>query len=185
MNYQKHYDRLMDRARSRILDCYTESHHITPVCMGGKGTEEVRLTAEEHYVAHQLLVKIYPKNSKLIYAANMMTMGKNRNNKVFGWIRRKFSKEHSKWMKENGSPPPKATRESGLKSYQTQLKNGTYSPPPHKVNKTSFTSEKLKGNKFASLPWITNGVDSKKLKNNEQMPVDWHFGRRIKCQNSL
>ena len=73
MNYQKHYNKLINRARSRILDYYCESHHIVPVCMGGKGTEEVLLTPEEHYVAHQLLVKMYPNNSRLIYAANMMS----------------------------------------------------------------------------------------------------------------
>jgi len=50
-----------------------------------------RLTPEEHYVAHQLLVKIYPHNQKLLYAVRMMTIGRYRNNKLYGWIRRRLS----------------------------------------------------------------------------------------------
>jgi len=62
--------------------------------MGGNNGANniVDLTAEEHYVAHQLLVKIYPDNFKLVYAAWAMSMSNEfaiRNNKRFGWIRRK------------------------------------------------------------------------------------------------
>ena len=94
MNYQKHYDSLMNRAKNRLLEGYCETHHIIPRCMGGTDdpTNLVDLTAEEHYVAHQLLVKIYPHNSKLVYAANMMTVSSHvnvRNNKLYGWIRKK------------------------------------------------------------------------------------------------
>ena len=96
MNYQKHYDALMNRAKNRLLEGYYETHHIIPRCMGGKNDADnlVDLTAEEHYVAHQLLVKIYPDNSKLVYAANMMTMSSSdnvRNNKLYAWIRKKVS----------------------------------------------------------------------------------------------
>ena len=96
MNYQKHYDALMNRAKNRLLEGYCETHHIIPRCMGGKNDEDnlVDLTAEEHYIAHQLLVKIYPHNFKLVYAANMMTCSSHvnvRNNKLYGWIRRKMS----------------------------------------------------------------------------------------------
>ena len=48
----------------------------------------VELTPEEHYVAHQLLVKMYPDIDNLVYAANKMTVtSKNtkRNNKRYGW----------------------------------------------------------------------------------------------------
>lgn len=96
MNYQQHYDNLMNRAKDRNLTGYSERHHILPRCLGGGNEAEnlVRLTAEEHYVAHQLLVKIHPGNHRLIWAAMAMTNGtKNhqRSNKVHGWLRRKFS----------------------------------------------------------------------------------------------
>jgi hypothetical protein len=98
MNYKKTYDALIQRAIGRFLTGYLESHHIIPKCMGGTNDSNnlVHLTPEEHYVAHLLLVKMYPKNKKLIFAANMMA---NRNNKAYGWIKRKFSIEISRQNK--------------------------------------------------------------------------------------
>lgn len=95
MNYTLIYEKLINRAKTRILSSYTESHHIIPKCMNGTDDKEnlVNLTPEEHYVAHQLLVKIHPNNTKLIYAANMMSVSTKyviRNNKSFGWIRKAF-----------------------------------------------------------------------------------------------
>lgn len=96
MNYQAHYQRLVDRAKSRILEGYVERHHITPKCIGGSNDKSniVLLTPEEHYVAHQLLVKIYPHVKGLVYACIAMC-GKGRtqtrNNKAYGWIRKSQS----------------------------------------------------------------------------------------------
>jgi len=92
VDYQKIYNTLIERGRSRKLDCYVEKHHIVPRCLGGSDdtTNLVELTPEEHYVAHQLLVKIYPGNHKLIRAATMMIPNRP-SNKLYGWVRRKFS----------------------------------------------------------------------------------------------
>lgn len=100
MNYETHYDTLNERARNRVLEGYTERHHVVPRCMGGSDNANniVRLTAEEHYVAHQLLVKIYPENNKLIYAANMMSVGRI-NNRKYGWLKKKHAKVVSENMK--------------------------------------------------------------------------------------
>lgn len=61
--------------------------------MGGKDVKEnlAYLTPEEHYVAHQLLVKIHPEEHSLVKAAFMMSTGRSRNNKIYGWVKRKFS----------------------------------------------------------------------------------------------
>jgi hypothetical protein len=60
--------------------------------MGGGNDSEniVALTAEEHYVAHQLLAKMYPTNPGLVSAAILMTGG-SKGNKIYGWLRRRFS----------------------------------------------------------------------------------------------
>jgi len=94
MNYKKHYDLLIERARTRHLNGYVERHHIVPRCIGGTDEKSnlVELTPEEHYVAHQLLVKMYPENDSLVYAASKMTVSSKtvlRNNKLYGWLRRK------------------------------------------------------------------------------------------------
>lgn len=77
MNYSYHYDRLITRARCRILSGYRERHHVIPRCMGGTDAIDnlVNLTPEEHYVAHQLLVKMYPGIRGLIFAIVLMSNG--------------------------------------------------------------------------------------------------------------
>lgn len=95
MNYKKHYNLLIDRARNRQFDGYKEKHHIIPKCIGGTDVKEnlVYLTPEEHYLAHQLLVKMYPENDALVYAANKMTVTSitlHRSNKRYGWLKRKY-----------------------------------------------------------------------------------------------
>lgn len=96
MNYKAIYDRLMERARNRKLEGYSESHHVIPRCMGGTDDRDnlVRLGPEEHFVAHELLVFVYPQHRKLVFAllAMCMNTGGNRpNNKMFGWMRRRSS----------------------------------------------------------------------------------------------
>jgi hypothetical protein len=94
MNYLKIYHDLIDRAKNRKINGYYETHHIKPRCMGGLDNPDnlCALTAEEHYVAHQLLLKIYPNEQKLAYAAFMMTVSSSttvRNNKLYGWVKKK------------------------------------------------------------------------------------------------
>lgn len=72
MNYIKIYNSLIDRAKNRTLEGYKESHHIVPKSIGGSNayTNLVDLTAREHFLAHWLLVKIHPKEFKLLCAWN-------------------------------------------------------------------------------------------------------------------
>jgi len=109
MNYQKHYDLLIDRARNRTLEGYKEMHHVTPRCMGG--TDDlyniVELTSEEHYVAHQLLVKMYPDHDGLKWAAIQMLghpNGNRNNNQTYGWLKKHYHNVCKKRKgKKNGS----------------------------------------------------------------------------------
>ena len=96
MNYQKIYDTLVRRGQNRILEGYSEKHHIVPRCLGGtdEATNLVSLTPEEHYLCHLLLVKIHPNNIRLVKAAMFMVSAnkdQQRNNKVYGWLKRQYS----------------------------------------------------------------------------------------------
>lgn len=96
MDYHKHYSLLICRAKNRVIEGYTETHHIVPRCMGGddSSTNLVKLTPEEHYLAHLLLCKCHPGNKKLLFAARMMTVDSGtaaRSNKQYGWLRRAIS----------------------------------------------------------------------------------------------
>lgn len=118
MDYNKHYYNLINRAKSRVLEGYVEKHHIIPKCLGGTDDFDnlVVLTAEEHFVAHQLLTKIYPNNEKLIYAVSMMcvkTTKQQRNNKMYGWLKRKYylaqrTIKKQKYKKESKPRKPRA-----------------------------------------------------------------------------
>ena len=108
MNYITIYNNLIQRAANRTLTGYKETHHIIPRCLGGTDSKDnlVDLTPEEHYIAHQLLVKIHPKNNSLIHAAVMMTVTSKdniRNNKLYGWVRRRHSIAISKNQSGEGN----------------------------------------------------------------------------------
>jgi len=79
MNYILHYNKLVEKAKNRILpkEIYTEKHHIIPKCLGGNNSKDniVKLLPKEHYIAHLLLFNEYPTNQKLAYAFWMMCNG--------------------------------------------------------------------------------------------------------------
>lgn len=100
MNYKRIYDNIVERSKNRQLETYTEKHHIVPRCIGGDDSTDnlVNLTPEEHYVVHQLLVKIYPESYGLVKAANMMCASSRnqiRNNKQYGWLKKKLAEAMS------------------------------------------------------------------------------------------
>ena len=86
----------MERASNRVLSGYIERHHIQPRCLGGlDDTSNIALlTPEEHYLAHQLLCKIYPTHKGLIASAMFLTsnsVNRKSSNKLYGWLKRRFS----------------------------------------------------------------------------------------------
>lgn len=61
--------------RNRIIEGYSERHHIIPRCLGGTDDEDnlINLTAREHFIAHMLLAKENPSNNKLTFAFHLMS----------------------------------------------------------------------------------------------------------------
>lgn len=151
MNYRKIYDSLIDRARNREIHKPYESHHIIPRCMGGLNdpTNLVNLTAEEHYVAHQLLVKIFPDNLKIVRAAIMMslnTQGLRPNNKLYGWLRR----QRAELMKGQPGPNKDISLKQETKDKISQSLKGNI--PWNKGIKTGSNPEHSKRMK-GRTPW--------------------------------
>ena len=68
MNYEKLYFAFIEKYRNQHFEQgeYTESHHIVPRHAGGDDSKDnlISLFPEEHWLAHLLLIKIYPKNKK-------------------------------------------------------------------------------------------------------------------------
>lgn len=101
MNHQLVYQALIERAKNRILppEVYVERHHIVPRCVGGTDAKNniIPLTAREHFIAHQLLIHIYPFEYKLVLAAKIMCYSSHKNakrlnSKEYSWIRERFGK---------------------------------------------------------------------------------------------
>lgn len=120
--YSKWYFAIIENARaqtrSKKID-YFESHHVHPKSLGGKQTKEnvVLLTAREHLICHQLLVKMFDENSveqySMIFAFKRMTCaGKFHSGRVeilksrhFEMYRRLHSKAMSAISKANWQNP--------------------------------------------------------------------------------
>jgi hypothetical protein len=88
MNYQKIYENLIQKIKSENRKklkkddpnyVYYEKHHIVPYCMSKCDDEsnKILLTAREHFIAHKLLIFIYPHDRKLALAFHKMTFGNN------------------------------------------------------------------------------------------------------------
>ena len=74
--YKRWYTNITERAKTRQLDSYTESHHIVPRSLGGSNEAGnlVNLTAREHFICHWLLVKMTTGQDrhKMLNALRMM-----------------------------------------------------------------------------------------------------------------
>jgi len=101
MNHQKVYNQIIEHAKNRVLEGYTEKHHIVPKCIGGSNNKNnlVKLTAKEHFLCHLLLVEIYPDESKLKQALWLMSIGKqsikhkiNINSRLYSRLKLEFQK---------------------------------------------------------------------------------------------
>jgi len=99
----KEYNALIEKRNNQILirskKVCTENHHIIPRCMGGNDLSDnmVLLTAREHFFAHVLLCKRYPKQYGLLKTVNMMANMKRYsvreyNSKKYAWIKELVNK---------------------------------------------------------------------------------------------
>lgn len=130
MDYTKHYNALVDKASNRTLTGYKERHHIIPRCMGGTDDPSnlIDLTAEEHFVAHQLLLRMFwhtEYKHKLAWACQAMSMGRTGrvlNNKSFGWLRKAFAQAVSAKNKGRKRAPFSAETRKKLSDAKTGKK---------------------------------------------------------------
>jgi hypothetical protein len=176
--YQTWYQNITNRARGRILDCYTEKHHVIPRSLGGTDDTGnlVDLTAREHFICHWLLVKMNSgeDRAKMVYALRMMRAEKTGQQRyktkitarVYENIKQEYSIINSNRVKGSG--------------------NGFYGKT-HTVAARQRISEANKG----KIPWnkgkcvsdeVKEKIRQKRLAGNyagERSPV-WKGGKIIK-----
>jgi hypothetical protein len=113
--YNQWYTNITERAKNRILETYTESHHIVPRSLGGSDEADnlVNLTAREHFVCHWLLVKMTTgqEHHKMLNALRMMRaekQGQQRYNtkitaRVYENIKQEYAELQSKQFTGTGN----------------------------------------------------------------------------------
>jgi hypothetical protein len=209
MNYQKIYNQIINRAKTRQLEGYVEKHHVIPKCLGGKDNNKniVQLTAREHFICHQLLVEIHPNESKLKHALFLMSIGKQKtknkqykiNNRTYERLKLEYSlfltgKKQSDKTKQKKSNSMKLVwknktdeeiKQYTKKVWETRNKNGTNVVTKEQAENIS---KALKGRK---TPWINKIVsqytlDGKWIKDWEskaEIMRDSRYGNVQGCMN--
>ena len=126
--YSKTYFSITANAKQRIVEGYTELHHIIPQSMGGNNEKEnlVELTAREHFICHWLLVKMTEGDdrSKMLYALKGMKAENKFQQRyqtkitarVYETYRIEHAENHSKTMKgrpasNKGRPMPEEQKQ--------------------------------------------------------------------------
>ena len=145
MDYTAHYNRLIERARYRVLEGYSERHHVLPKCMEGdnKPSNIVELTAEEHYVAHQLLVKMYPSVRGLATAAVRMAK-QCTGNKAYGWLRKRHAIAAANFWKGRKRGPFSPEHLANMSAVRIGKKGS-----PRSAECRARMSKKLRGRKIS------------------------------------
>ena len=182
MDYFRQYNLIISRAKKRITETYTETHHITPKCMGGSNCNDnlVELTPREHLICHRLLVKIYPDNISIHRAYNAMGTRCNFSSKLFEESR-KFISEYQTGTKLSNDTKEKMskTRKGVPKTEETKRK---MSKPKTEETKKKMSLAQI-GNKKGSKNkgtffWINNGVVGKRISSLEKIPSGWERGHK-------
>jgi hypothetical protein len=106
--YTRIYNTILERAQSRTLTGYTETHHIIPRSLGGsdKSNNLAVLTAREHYICHLLLPKMLTGEGKykMLHAYIMMSGRRVYKSKSYAVYKKEYSKLLSEQMLGEGNP---------------------------------------------------------------------------------
>jgi len=185
--YTKWYNQIIDRARSRVIDDYTESHHIIPESLSGPDTAEnlVNLTAREHFICHWLLVKMTTGEDhwKMINALRMMKAekpGQKRyHTKITARVYESLKKEYSMLQseKKRGKNNPmygdKFYRSKEGKQRQREAILGDNNGSKQETAREKITNSKLgKKREPFSEEWRANMAKKKKGENNPRYGVE-------------
>jgi hypothetical protein len=166
--YSSWYYAIIDTARKRKTEEYTEKHHIIPKSLGGSNENAniVSLTAREHFICHNLLVRMLDDphhRGKMIYAVWAMATMKNEHQESRHNIR---SREYERLRK--------------LRSFQQkQLMKGITRQPLSEETKQKI-SNTLKGKKLG--PQTKEHIE-KRFMNRKQTNSNKgkKIGKRARC----
>ena len=117
--YTHWYYNIINAAKTRPINGYTEKHHIIPKSLGGTNdkTNIVALTAKEHFICHRLLTKMVTSEfkSKMVYALWIMNASNKTQSrgKMTPTLYEKVRKEYANLVRQKrlGNPLSAETKE--------------------------------------------------------------------------
>jgi hypothetical protein len=198
--YTRWYNQITDRARGRIIDDYTESHHIIPESMGGPDTLDnlVDLTAREHFICHWLLTKMTKGENhwKMVNALRMMRAEKSGQKRyhtkitarVYETLKKEYSILQSERKRGENNPMygDKFRRSEEGKQRQRDAIMGDNNGAKQEIAREKITNSKL-GKKRApfSEEWRAKMAEKKKGENNPRYGVELSEETRRKIGDKI
>ena len=179
--YTKWYNQIVDRARNRTIEIYSESHHITPRSLGGTDNDEnlVKLTAREHFICHWLLVKMTTGEDhyKMLNALRMMRAEKHGQqryetlitSRVYESIKTEYAKLQSVLRSGSGNGFYGKNHSDEAKRKISDANKGRVQPPAEKAKQIAA----ITGRKRAPFTdeWRSNMAKKKLGENNPRYGV--------------
>lgn len=185
--YTRWYNQIVERARFRIIDTYTETHHIQPRSLGGSDDIDnvVELTAREHFICHWLLVKMTTGEAhyKMLNALRMMRAEKQGQRRyataitarVYESIKQEYSQMHSLRIRGENNPMygDKFYRSEEGKQRQREAILGENNGAKQAQARQKIVDSKLGKNRAPfSDEWRANMAAQKKGQNNPRYGVE-------------
>ena len=146
MNYQRHYELLIEKYGSwkKPNGIYTERHRKFPGCFGGEYIigNAFYVPARVHFLAHLLLVKIYPEQDSLVEAVNLMSGYRQYGAKVYSSLREKWKEIVSLRMTGEANP----SKRSEVRAKNSASKILHFSNEENRKKHSEITLESYRNN---------------------------------------
>lgn len=152
--YTRIYFSIIENAKNRKLEGYSEKHHIVPRSIGGTNdrTNLVNLTAREHFICHLLLPHMVENSNakaKLYHAMGLMRFGNKSQNRIYTSSQYDIARKYhalGNTLSQTGKPMNLSEDERKRRSeaLKKNRKLRTYSPLSDEVKQNISKSKKGK-----------------------------------------
>ena len=165
--YKLWHDKIIAKAKNRILEGYKEIHHIIPKSCGGSNDKDnlIALTAREHYIIHMLLPFCVTKEYKFKMIKGFLYMNvKTKSQKRFYKIN---SRMYQKFRIEYGilNKGYKHTEETKMKMKGRILSNETKAKIKYARQFQVYSDEQRKkySEIYSNSIWVNKDNKSKRI----------------------
>jgi hypothetical protein len=156
--YTKWYHSIIQNAKLRTTDEYTEKHHIIPKSLKGDNSENnlVKLTAREHFICHMLLVRMTENKEKIKMSYALWRLCNSKKYNINSRIYQTLRENHSKFLSE---------QKTGVKRKPFTEQARKNMSEAHKGLKMNFSPEGVLARRLGSLKLIGKPTWNKGKKN--------------------